>query len=131
MKGGHMLSLRVVFILLLSSVAVLARDRTGISFNNILPILTGAGGVLATLLGIMPLILRMRETLKDAAQYSETFAKKYKNEISQDELKQDLRQLFRRYDAVTEAGADILARVQMRRAARWLRALIPDGGRII
>jgi hypothetical protein len=113
----------LLMIPLLSSV-ILAADRTGFSIGNLLPVLTGAGGIAVTLFGLLPLVLRMQRTVSEAAQETQSFIQRYRGKVSQNELKQDLEKLFQRYDAVTEAAADIARRIRMKRAERWLRGLI-------
>jgi hypothetical protein len=77
---------------------------------------------------MFPLIVKLRVSVRKAAAESHAFVVKWKHRLDGGELKDDLRRLFVRYDNVTENAADIIARLGMRRSAKWLRRLIPDEG---
>lgn len=113
----------LVLIPLLVSV-ILAADTGGFNIRSLLPVATGAGGIALTLLGLLPIILRLQRAVREAAEETQKFVEKYRGRINQDDIKRDLRKLFQRYDVVTEIAADVAKRFRMRQTERWLRDLI-------
>lgn len=110
-------------LLLVVPVCVFARGK-GIDTKELLGYgLGGAGGFLAALFTFLPLMLKLVSAVKSAQKQTETFVKKWRGKF-EDDMKRDFRILLVAYDNVFERGADLLQRLQMRRAARVLRGII-------
>jgi hypothetical protein len=121
----------VLLMFLLCPILYADNKSGGILSRGLLPAITGIGGGLLAVIGMLPLMMRMQKAIRDAAQTTKEFAEAYRGKIETTELRRDIRNLFQKYDEVTEVAADIAKRLQMRRMSKWLHDLIPRGGNVI
>lgn len=95
-----------------------------LNFSEILPLITGGGGVLVGLLTVLPSIRKIGNAVnvfkKDAQRIYET----YKDGLAP-KVRYDLETLIRDLDDVTEATADAAGKLRLKTLEKDLRNMIP------
>lgn len=114
----------LALVLLFVSASFAGDGGGGFSFGKILPAVTGVGGVFVGLFAVLPLIFKLKRKVEHAAEVTRKMVEKYRDKISDGEVKRDFRTVVRAYDDVTEAMADILSKLKLKKAEDWLRNLI-------